>query len=119
MKVAGYARVSTDLQKEKETIKTQIELIERLCEAQGHTLVETFCDDGVSGTLPLDARPAGRRAAPLRTPAPSRPSARQGREKTKVLVYHSASPAHGLRGDRGSRPSATTEARAALRSCTP
>ena len=58
-KVVGYARVSTDLQREKESIKTQLELIERYCEQNGLTLVETICDDGVSGTIPLPERAGG------------------------------------------------------------
>ncbi len=63
--VVGYARVSTDLQREKETIKTQVELIERYCVEKGHRLVEIICDDGVSGTLPLEQRPGGRRLLEL------------------------------------------------------
>lgn len=61
MKVAGYARVSTDLQRDKETIKTQVELIQRFCQEKGHTLLEIFCDDGVSGTIQLCDRPGGAR----------------------------------------------------------
>ena len=63
--VVGYARVSTDLQREKETIKTQVELIERLCVEKGYRLVEMICDDGVSGTLPLASRPGGARLLEL------------------------------------------------------
>ncbi len=59
--VVGYARVSTDLQREKESICTQIECIEAECRARGWRLGEVYCDDGVSGTLPLEARPAGAR----------------------------------------------------------
>ncbi len=59
--VVGYARVSTDLQREKESIRTQIECIEAECRARGWRLGEVYCDDGVSGTLPLEARPAGAR----------------------------------------------------------
>ena len=59
--VVGYARVSTDLQREKESIRTQIECIERECLSRGWRLGEVYCDDGVSGTLPLEARPAGAR----------------------------------------------------------
>lgn len=44
--VVGYARVSTELQREKETIKTQVE---RYCVERGYRLVEMICDDGVSG----------------------------------------------------------------------
>ena len=59
--VVGYARVSTDLQREKESIRTQIECIEAECLRRGWRLGEVYCDDGVSGTLPLEARPAGAR----------------------------------------------------------
>ena len=59
--VVGYARVSTDLQREKESIRTQIECIEAECQKRGWRLGEVYCDDGVSGTLPLEARPAGAR----------------------------------------------------------
>ncbi len=59
--VVGYARVSTDLQREKESIRTQIECIEAECRRRGWRLGEVYCDDGVSGTLPLEARPAGAR----------------------------------------------------------
>ena len=63
--VVGYARVSTDLQREKETIKTQVELIERYCIEKGYRLVEMICDDGVSGTLSLEQRPGGQRLLEL------------------------------------------------------
>ena len=59
--VVGYARVSTDLQREKESIRTQVECIERECLSRGWRLGEVYCDDGISGTLPLEARPAGAR----------------------------------------------------------
>ena len=59
--VVGYAWVSTDLQREKESIRTQIECIEAECRKRGWRLGEVYCDDGVSGTLPLEARPAGAR----------------------------------------------------------
>jgi len=61
MRVAGYARVSTDLQRDNQTIKTQVELIEKFCSDRGFTLIETYSDDGVTGTLHLHERPAGRR----------------------------------------------------------
>lgn len=61
LRVAGYARVSTDLQREKESIRTQVELIEQFCAANGHTLVEVYCDDGVSVTTHLHQRPGGAR----------------------------------------------------------
>ena len=61
LRVVGYARVSTDQQREKETIRTQVDLIEKFCVTNGYTLVETFSDDGVSGTTHLGERPAGAR----------------------------------------------------------
>ena len=59
--MVGYARVSTDLQREKESIRTQIECIETECLKRGWRLGQVYCDDGVSGTLLLEARPAGAR----------------------------------------------------------
>ncbi len=61
LRVCGYARVSTDLQREKNSIQTQVELIEQFCQEKGHTLVGTYCDDGVSGTIHPHDRPAGKR----------------------------------------------------------
>ncbi len=61
LRVVGYARVSSDLQRERETILTQTELIKSYCKDKGYTLVETYCDDGVSGTIHLHERPAGKR----------------------------------------------------------
>jgi len=60
-KVVGYARVSTELQREKQTIKTQEELICQFCEEQGYNLLRTYCEDGVSGTVPMEDRPQGKR----------------------------------------------------------
>jgi site-specific DNA recombinase len=77
MNVCGYARVSTDLQREKETITTQVELIERFCREKGHTLTGIYSDDGVSGTIPLAARPGGARLME---------DAREGKFKA-VVVY--------------------------------
>ncbi|WP_238596586.1 recombinase family protein [Abditibacterium utsteinense] len=57
----SYCRVSSETQREKETVRTQIELNEKFCAANGYTLVETYIDDGVSGTTHLHERPAGAR----------------------------------------------------------
>jgi len=75
--VSLYARVSSLEQTRNETIKTQIEALERHCQAHGLAVQEVYADDGVTGTIPLEARPEGARL--LR-------DARAGRART-VLVY--------------------------------
>ena len=60
-KIAIYARVSTDDQAEKQTIQTQIMACRDWAKRQGCEIVEEFCDDGVSGAVPLSERPAGSR----------------------------------------------------------
>lgn len=61
MKVAVYGRVSSDEQKEQNTIEVQLHAVRQWCEQQGHEIVETFADEGVSGAIPLADRPAGAR----------------------------------------------------------
>lgn len=58
---AVYCRVSTEEQRERQSIDTQKELIEKYCEIEGLQIAGFYLDDGVSGTLSLDARPEGRR----------------------------------------------------------
>jgi site-specific DNA recombinase len=61
-RVATYERVSSEDQRERETIKTQTEQLARSLDRQADIeLVERFVDDGVSGTIPLAERPAGGR----------------------------------------------------------
>ncbi len=61
-RIATYERVSSEDQRERETIKTQTdELARRLGRESDVELVERYADDGVSGTIPLAERPAGRR----------------------------------------------------------
>src|SRR5829696_555987 len=60
-KVALYLRVSSDEQRERESIQTQREFFEQYCELYGLEVTETYADDGVSGTIPLHERPEGRR----------------------------------------------------------
>jgi site-specific DNA recombinase len=57
--VALYARVSTDEQAEKQTIRTQLEYARGRAKLEGWTIRE-FTDEGVSGTVPLAQRPGGR-----------------------------------------------------------
>jgi site-specific DNA recombinase len=59
-RIAFYARTSSDDQRDRETIKTQIEALFRVLElAPGTELVAEFYDDGVSGTIPMELRPRG------------------------------------------------------------
>jgi site-specific DNA recombinase len=57
MRLVGYARVSTENQKEAETIEIQRAALLEYAELNGHTLVEIFSDNGLSGAKDLDNRP--------------------------------------------------------------
>jgi site-specific DNA recombinase len=61
MRAAVYLRVSSEEQRERQTILTQKEEIARYCEAHGVTVIRTYADDGVSGTIPFAERPEGAR----------------------------------------------------------
>lgn len=54
-----YARVSSDEQRDAETIKNQTAEVERYFQAHSIPFAEWFLDDGVTGTTPFDERPAG------------------------------------------------------------
>ena len=56
MKVALYARVSTERQQERGTISSQLEALRAAARADGDEVIEEFVDDGYSGAR-LD-RPA-------------------------------------------------------------
>lgn len=56
IKVLGYARVSTDNQKDEGTIDLQKNALKEYADAHGYDLIKTFCDEGVSGGL--ENRPA-------------------------------------------------------------
>jgi site-specific DNA recombinase len=59
--VARYERVSSDDQRERETIKTQTEMIDRYLSLNPNLRVyRRYVDDGVSGTIPMGERPSGR-----------------------------------------------------------
>lgn len=59
--VAAYLRVSSDDQRDRETIKTQREAIERfLASHPEFRLYRWYDDDGISGTIPMALRPQGR-----------------------------------------------------------
>jgi len=75
--VALYARVSSDEQREQQSVRTRLEYARGRAKLEGWTLRE-FVDDGVSGKrLPLTKRPAG--AALLE-------AARRG-EISRVITY--------------------------------
>ena len=56
MRVALYARVSTERQQERGTVSSQLEALRAAADADGHEVIEEFVDDGYSGAR-LD-RPA-------------------------------------------------------------
>jgi site-specific DNA recombinase len=59
MPVAVYLRVSTEEQRERQSIATQRDFASRYCDLHQHTVYANYADDGVTGTLPLEQRPAG------------------------------------------------------------
>src|SRR5450759_3087677 len=61
MPVALYLRVSTEEQRERQSIVTQRDFVQRYCELHQLPVYEIFADDGVSGTVPIESRPAGKR----------------------------------------------------------
>lgn len=58
---ACYLRVSSDEQRERQSIKTQLEAVNAYARANNIKLKYTFADDGVSGSVPLAKRPEGSR----------------------------------------------------------
>jgi site-specific DNA recombinase len=61
MKVACYCRVSSDEQKDKQSILTQVEFATRYTQLHELEVVEIYKDDGVSGGIPCSERPEGAR----------------------------------------------------------
>ena len=56
-----YLRVSTEEQREKQTIQTQRRFAERYFAVHNILVSDWYADDGVSGTLALNQRPEGAR----------------------------------------------------------
>ena len=56
---AVYCRVSSEAQQERQTIETQVEFARKYCDLNNIEITEIYRDDGVTGTLPLQERPAG------------------------------------------------------------
>src|SRR3712207_5712429 len=75
--VALYLRVSSEEQRERETIEIQREFLEQYRSLYELEVAEIYEDDGVSGTIPLHERPEGRRLLE---------DAREGKFQT-ALVY--------------------------------
>ena len=61
MKAAVYLRVSTEEQRERQSIRTQREFAERYCALHEIVVYEYYSDDGVSGTIPMEDRSEGAR----------------------------------------------------------
>jgi site-specific DNA recombinase len=59
MAIAIYARVSTEEQQQRQSIRTQIEFAQRHCELHELVVYRTYSDDGISGTVALAERPEG------------------------------------------------------------
>ena len=60
MKVALYARVSSDEQREKETVQNQLEFLRKHVNLYQLQVYKEYIDDGVTGKIPLHDRPYGR-----------------------------------------------------------
>ena len=76
-RVALLIRVSSEEQREKETIEIQDEFLEQYCDLYELEVADIYKDDGISGTIPLHERPEGRRLLE---------DAKEGKFQT-VLVY--------------------------------
>jgi len=59
MPVAVYLRVSTEEQRERQSINTQREFAERYCQLHDLQVFRVFADDGITGTIALEERPEG------------------------------------------------------------
>lgn len=60
-RVALYMRVSSEEQREKATIETQNEFLSDYVRLYEHILHDVYRDEAISGTVPMDERPEGRR----------------------------------------------------------
>src|SRR5215213_928187 len=59
--VVIYARVSTEDQAERATIKSQLDFLRRFVDLHSLPVAGEYVDDGISGTVPLADRPEGQR----------------------------------------------------------
>ena len=56
-----YGRTSSDIQRERATIKAQVDTAERYCAFKNISVSEWYLDDGVNNEIPCAKRPAGSR----------------------------------------------------------
>jgi len=56
-RLVGYCRVSTDIQKEQNTIEIQEKALAQFADKNDYELVEVFKDEGISGSKELENRP--------------------------------------------------------------
>jgi site-specific DNA recombinase len=61
MRVALYARVSSEGQADRGTIEAQIDFLRRYAQLHGLDIAGEYLDEAVHGPVPLGERPAGRR----------------------------------------------------------
>jgi site-specific DNA recombinase len=60
-RVGVLLRVSSEEQRDRETIEIQRDFLNEYCRLYGQEIADIYADDGVSGTIPLHERPEGRR----------------------------------------------------------
>ena len=60
-RVALLLRMSSEEQRERETIEIQREFLQEYCRLYSLEVAQVYADDGVLGTIPLHERPEGRR----------------------------------------------------------
>jgi site-specific DNA recombinase len=60
-RVALYQRVSSEEQRDRETIELQRDFLEQYCNLHELEVADVYEDNGVSGTIPVHERPEGRR----------------------------------------------------------
>ena len=67
MAVAIYApRVSTEEQRERQSIETQLDYARRYCDLNGLPVFRVFADNGISGTVPWEKRPEAEKSPSAR-----------------------------------------------------
>ncbi|KJR99585.1 MAG: DNA recombinase [Peptococcaceae bacterium BRH_c4a] len=61
MRIGVLGRTSSEDQAERGTIQNQVEFATKYCDLHQLEIAEWYLDDGISGTIPLEQRPAGAR----------------------------------------------------------
>ena len=77
MKVAIYARVSTEAQEERQTIGQQLTACRQYCAQRDWEIVAEFKDEAISGSTSFETRPAGRQLLEALT----------GKQVDAVVIY--------------------------------